>query len=308
MRLLLIILAVITSVAGSAQILSPDQLNARPDMRKRIYKDGFIDFDEKLSVDSQYFNQQRNYIAYPPLREADVLWSKTVWRDIEVGEKLNLPLYYPLVNDQPVEDRQNLFDIIQEAYRANLLQGFNGKDVDCEFKTAWRIGYMDSLAFGKSCTVPRLTETGEQTGIVDTIISKYAADQVVKYRLKEYWYFDKQRSQLMVKIVGIMPFVWDQKGCEPDDPYIAKPTAWFYFPEFRAILANKEVYNRKNETVRLTFDDIFIKRYFSSHIVREDNVYNRSIEQAGYKGMEALMEAEAIKEKIFNFEHDLWDF
>lgn len=298
-------IAILLSCVGSfAQVLSPEDLNKRPDIRKRIYKDNFIDFDEKLSVDTMFFNQQRNYVPYPPIREADVLWSKQIWREIEVGEKINLPLYYPI---EPIQDRRPLFDILVKAYHDFRIQPFEGRNDynDGEFVEALNISYCDSNCFGIKFTEETVDDDGNPIGFVDRF-SAFTASDVVRYRLKEYWYFDKQRSQLMVKIIGIMPIVRyeDSKTKEPK----TTATAWFYFPEVRAVLANEEVYNRKNESIRLTFDDVFIKRYFTSHIIKEDNVYNRTLADAGYKGFDQLVEADRVKEKIFNFEHDLWDF
>jgi len=306
MRKLLVVILALVGVSAFAQVLSPEELNKRDDIRKRIYKDDFIDYDEKLSVDSQFFFQQRQFVPYPPIRQADVLWSKQIWRDIEVGEKINLPLYYPTT---PIEDRQCLYEIIVAAYRNKLIQPFEGRAdfFNGQFKEALTISKTDSTCFGESYDEDEIDpNTGEPTGKILKRFKEYQPDDVTSYRLKEYWYFDKQRSQLMVKIMGIMPIVTveDRVTKEPK----RQATAWFYFPEVRSVLANKEIYNRKNESVRLTFDDVFMKRYFSSHIVKEDNVFDRTLAQAGYVGFDELVEADRIKEKIFTFEQDLWDY
>ena len=137
-------------------------------------------------------------------------------------------------------------------------------------------------------------------------VSEFVATDVTRFQLKEDWYFDKQLSQMMVEILGIMPIVRvlnSETGVYQD-----KGTCWFYMPELRYTLINYEVFNRKNETQRMTFDDLFMKRYFSSHIIKEANVYDRSIAKAGYKGMDNLLEAEKIKKKMFEYEHDLWSY
>ncbi|MES2629364.1 MAG: gliding motility protein GldN [Bacteroidota bacterium] len=303
-RILLIAVGLLSITSVFAQVLSPEDLNKRPDIRKRIYKDDFIDYDDKRSVDTMFFNQQREYVPYPPIREADVLWSKQVWREIEVGEKINLPLYYPIV---PIQDRRSLFDIIIKAYRDRRIQPFEGKQDynNGEFTEALTVETTDSTCFGFTYTEEVVDEDGNPIG-TKTRYSAFVAEDVVRYRLKEYWYFDKQRSQMMVKIIGIMPIVAYEDITTKELKTTA--TAWFYFPELRAVIANEEIYNRKNESVRLTFDDVFIKRYFSSHIIKEDNVFNRTLADAGYKGFDQLVEADRIKEKIFTFEHDLWDF
>jgi hypothetical protein len=67
------------------------------------------------------------------------------------------------------------------------------------------------------------------------------------------------------------------------------------------------VFNRSNDVERRTYEDIFWKRQFGSFITKESNVYNRSISMYK-KGLDALLEAEAIKTQITNMEHDLWSY
>ena len=83
---------------------------------------------------------------------------------------------------------------------------------------------------------------------------------------------------------------------------------WVYFPEARNYLINAEVFNLvKNDAERRTYDDIFMKRMFSSTIVKESTVYDRNVSDF-MVGLDALLEAERIKEELFNFEHDLWEY
>ncbi|MCF8345030.1 MAG: hypothetical protein K9H13_10385, partial [Bacteroidales bacterium] len=35
-------------------------------------------------------------IPYPPLRKADIMWEKIIWRVIDMRQKLNQPFYYPI--------------------------------------------------------------------------------------------------------------------------------------------------------------------------------------------------------------------
>jgi gliding motility associated protien GldN len=82
---------------------------------------------------------------------------------------------------------------------------------------------------------------------------------------------------------------------------------WIYYPEARFSFVSAEVYNKGNDAERRTYEDIFWKRRFSSYIYKETNVYNRRI-NTYMSGLDALLEAEKIKEDIFNMEHDLWEY
>jgi gliding motility associated protien GldN len=140
------------------------------------------------------------------------------------------------------------------------------------------------------------------------IVREFSTSNVVAYRVKEEWFFDKQRSVMDVRIIGLAPLIYavDDKGNRREGD-LRIPIMWIYFPEARKILTNQEVFMRGNDSDRRTWDDLFQKRMFSSYIYKENNVYDRRIED--YKqGMDALVEADRIKQEITNLEHDLWDY
>jgi len=143
----------------------------------------------------------------------------------------------------------------------------------------------------------------------DTVIHRnFSRDNVMGYRLKEDWFFDKQRSVIEPRIIGIAPLIYavDDKGNKREGNYKV-PIFWIYYPEARKLLANAEVFNRANDAERRSFDDIFQKRLFSSYIIKETNVYDRNIE-AYAQGLNALLESDRIKDEITDLEHDLWEY
>ncbi|TXC78849.1 type IX secretion system ring subunit PorN/GldN [Luteibaculum oceani] len=293
-RVIGILLTVAVATVAQAQVLTPE-------MKKRMYKDTFLDYDPELDIDSVRNFQQKEVLPDPPIREADVLWSKRVWREIEVAEKVNLPLYYPL---DDIADRKNLFDVLRDAYQAGLIQAFDSRFIGSdEFRFPIPADTADAKLFSRKITLTDIDEFGETNYITKT--QDFEAEDVVRYRIKEDWYFDKQRSELRVKILGIMPIC---KYTDEDGTVKTQQTAWFYFPEVRHVLVNYEAFNRRNKTQRITFDDIFRKRYFSSHIIKEENVYDRSIASVYTSPYDQLLKSEEIKQEIFNFEHDLWSY
>ena len=126
-------------------------------------------------------------------------------------------------------------------------------------------------------------------------------------RLKEEWFFDKQRGVLDVRIIGIQP-VADNIDRNTGEVRGKEPMFWVYFPEARNIFANVDVFNRHNDAERKTLDDIFWKRMFGSYIYKVENVYNRQIADYAMSGLDQMLEAERIKEDIFVMESDLWEY
>ncbi len=255
-------------------------------------------------LDGAYIKEntpKRRVIPYTPLREADVIWSKRVWRVLDLREKLNQPFYYP---SQKTNERKALIDVIHDALSAGQLTAYGNPTFDDEFKVPLTKSEIEAI-FVKwdSTTTQEDPETGEMK-VAPTKV-EVGADKVKQYTLKEDWFFDKQRSVLDVRIIGICPMIEDFTESGEFRGY--KRLFWIYFPEARPIFANAEVYNRKSDEERRTYEDVFWKRQFASYIMKESNVYDRSL--AEYKkGLDLLLESEKIKAEIFNWEHDLWHF
>jgi gliding motility associated protien GldN len=242
--------------------------------------------------------QERRAIAYTPLREADVMWSKQIWRIIDLKEKFNHPLYYPL---EPRVEYQSLFDVILTGIGEGTITAYD--PIDDEFNYPLSNREVNSIL---SDTTLEIVESFDGYGY-DTlqIVDEISASDMRRYVIKEEWFFDKQRSVLDVRIVGIAPQVVKR---DEDGNELGRETLfWIYFQQARHVFANQAVFNRKNDGARMTFDDLFWKRMFHSYISKESNVMDRSIHE--YKtGIAYQLEADKIREEMRNFESDLWEY
>jgi gliding motility associated protien GldN len=244
--------------------------------------------------------------GYQYVREADVMWSTKISRVINLREKINQVFYYP---QQEINDRKNLIDVLMDAINEGTITPYANAYKDDEFKTPMISDAEKAMIGLEGQPVDTIKyyddELEEEIEVI--VENKFEKENVRKYIIKEEWYFDKQRSVMDVRIIGICPLMdtFDQETGEfKAEEYLF----WVYFPEARKVLAKAEVFNhRKNDAARLTYDDVFHKRMFSSFIIKESNKYNREISEYR-KGIDALLEAEAIKEEIFNLEHDLWEY
>ena len=248
-------------------------------------------------------NATKRVIPYPHLREADVMWSKRIWRVVDLREKLNHPFYYP---KEDIEDRRSLFNVIKHALLVEgslTAYGLGPTDDDDEFRYALSPTEIDSV-LNQKVTRRRQNLDTEEWEEVETI-EPIESGAITQYMLKEDWIFDKQRSERYVRIIGIAPMKEDFNDEGEKRGY--KTLFWLYFPECRYVFANADVYNRQNDAQRRTFEDLFQQRFFASYITKETNVYDRTI-SSYYQGIDALLEAERIKGDLFEIEHDLWNY
>lgn len=285
--LLTLAVALLFSVMGLAQVdpetggISP--MNSQGD----IYKKEHI--------------PNKKYIPYVYVREADVLWSKTIWRMIDLREKINLPLYYPT---RDVDGRRSLMKVIYDGLEDGDLRAYASNTTD-EFSSILEIeDVRRKLGAGIDTVTQQDPETLEERIVITQ--SEAKTDEVKKYLLKELWYFDKKHTRMDVRIIGICPIreYMNNEGTRLNQ----EQTFWIYFPQLRPLLAVNEVFNTRNDANRESLDDVFAKRRFGSYIFKEANVYDNRFITDYSAGMETTMEAERIRQELFLKEHDMWEY
>ena len=249
-------------------------------------------------------NITKRVVPYPALREADVMYTQRIWQEMDLREKINHPYYYPV---KPIADRKNLFDVLRTALLVEgslVAYGTGPAGDDDEFRYPLSPNQVDSLLnptvrFEKYdlATNERLPDS------IGTVTLESSA--ITRYLIKEDWIWDRQRGERYVRIIGIAPRIeeFDEDGISKG----FKTLFWLYYPECRYVLANADAFNPMNDAQRRTYEDLFQKRFFSSFIIKESNVYDRPI-SAYARGLDALAESERIKEELFLLEHDLWHY
>ncbi|MBK7944056.1 MAG: gliding motility protein GldN [Flavobacteriales bacterium] len=257
-------------------------------------------------LDGAYIKEHtrtKRVVPYTYIREADVMWARRVWRTVDLREKLNHPLYFPT---EPINDRKSLFDVIRQGLMVDgSITAYDPGPLltDDEFRKPLLKAQLEEIFTRLDTQYTESLTTGDLEMVVQRI--ELSSADVKMYKLKEDWIFDKQRSTMDIRIIGIAP-MQEKKG-EDGEVRGYAPLFWLYYPECRYVFANWDAFNRSNDSERRSFEDIFWKRQFSSYITKWSNVYDRQI--SDYKtGLDALLEGEEIKQALFEFEHDLWNF
>lgn len=253
--------------------------------------------------------KERVPLAYEHIREDDAVYTQRVWREIDVHEKMNLPFVYKADGDL---GNQRFIMILLNAIKNDSITAFS--PVDDRFTTPITFKEISEAMVGKPqpIQVPDLVNDadGSKGLMKDTIIiNEFDPDKTVeRYWIKEDVIFDKESSRLFTRILGIAPLktIYNEDGSFRD----VTPVFWVYYPDLRATFAKYEVYNGRNFGSRMSWEELFESRMFSSRVIKStiNNPNDLFIKSYVKDPILALLEGENVKEKIFNYEQDLWSY
>jgi gliding motility associated protien GldN len=266
---------------------------------------------------------------------------KTTWEIIDLNEKINFPLYFPVDTANIGSDRRSLYDVLTKAVKSGKITEvysdsyFNTKKSLKDIQGA--LSRIDTTDAGrelinqypddyKTRVVKKKVVTGtgkkkvvtyvdETVGATRSVPAEYILKQdltaadVTQYKIKGYWYFDKRQSELKYRLLGICPVTPDVYTMNSDEKdYIE--LFWVFFPNSREALHEAKAFNDSNSALPISFDQILNSRRFNAVIYKEENLYgDREIKDyMKDNAQNQLLESERVKEKIRNFEQDMWNY
>ena len=247
---------------------------------------GIQNFDQKQSDND-------SFLEFDYIDERDILWSKIVYEKIDLNEKLNFPLLFPVNDETYAKNRKSLWRILKE----NII---NKRITELYFDR--NDNFKDKMSFNDVMEVVSFTEL---INGVQTPAEELKSIDITSYRIKGMWYFDKRQGEMKYRLLGLMPV---GKNLKDDDGKNNTDLFWIWYPSIRKILHEEKVFNDKNNASSISFDQLLVSRRFSSFIYKEDNVYgDRSIKDYKIPGLESILESQRIKKEILDFEQDMWN-
>ena len=290
---LLTVIAVFTAsgMFAQANILnakSPQEIGVRTEAQKAI------DNDKPLE--------------YGYVDDRDILFSKMVWERISLDERANFPLYYPIDTNNIGKDRRCLYDVLMNSIKEGKIKNI----YDDSYFTTKRTLKDIQAALVKIDT----TELGiEQLNAGEQLSAEYinrrdiTAADIMEYRIKGLWYFDKRQAEMKYRLLGIAPVAPDVNFIDSDQKDLVE-LFWVFFPDAREVLHEAKSFNNSNSSMPFSYDHLLNSRRFQGYIYREENVQgDRKIsEYVSQNALMQLLESERIKDKIRDFELDMWTY
>ena len=272
---------------------------------------GLLNAEKPEDISKNIDLEKTDMLNYFAVGENDVLWSKVVYEYIDLNEKLNFPLLFPIDDNKNIIGRKSLWRILKEhiikeivdSQKLNLtpsypnpIQIYSTSDFDEKLSNA---DVIDLMSFEKY---------SKKRDTTDVLYVK--SENIGGYKIKGIWYFDKKYAELKYRLLGIQPVgasTEDLKN-EINESKREKEYFWIWYPTLRKMLHKEMVYNDKNTATSISFDQLLISRRFSSYIYKEDNLYgNREIKNYKKPGLQSILESERIKKQILDFEQDMWN-
>jgi gliding motility associated protien GldN len=286
-------------------------------------------------------------LEYPYVDDKDILWSKIVYEYIDGYEQFNYPLFYPLSDSEFSNDRKSLWRILREliyektrGVNDTLDSEMNEKPFLEVYHPAYRnfnVKYQNDLrarpdSIGVSVGSEKFTLV-EGLGLADVNfdgiedendINYLISANIVGYNIKGLWYFDKKYGELRYRLIGIQPVGYQEH--QLDTAFLnynndlnagkspKKPTPveffWLWYKDIREELHNHYIFSDKNNSKRISFDQLLLSRKFHTYLYRIDNIMDdRALSKTPYVSDNLYLritESQRLKDIIRNFEHDMW--
>lgn len=257
----------------------------------------------------QGLESEQRPIPYPPLRENDIVWSTTLWKTIELGESFNQFFYFPTEEEDPT-GRLSLAFIIWHAVVAGEIPIYE----DDELKVP-----LDAEVFVRQYTKPDTVtlEIGyddDDNELYQTYIRPHDFEsyEVKRYALREVWFIGKQDTRQDSRRLALAPVKDITRSLSTgEDVYMGRaPIFWVPMQNMavRTLLArHSSCFDGSNDVGQPSWDYIFVNQLYSAYTTRESNRHNRTIDQY-LTGEDAILESQAIEERVFDIGSDMWEY
>ncbi|MCL5129788.1 MULTISPECIES: gliding motility protein GldN [unclassified Algibacter] len=261
-----------------------------------------------VRTDAQKAVDNDKPLEYGYVDDRDILFSKMTWEKVVLDERSNFPLYYPIDTNNISSNRRSLYHVLMKNIK-------NGK-----IENIYDDSYFNAKRTLKDieASLSKIDTTGvgiEQLNAGETLSAEYinrrdiTAAEIREYHIKGLWYFDKRQAEMKYRLLGIAPVAPDVNFIDDDEPDLVE-LFWVFFPDAREVLHEAKSFNNKNSSMPFSFDHILNARRFHGYTYKEENVQgDRAItEYISDNSLMQLLESDRIKDKIRDFELDMWTY
>ena len=282
----------------------------------------FFDPSGKIRIQTDELDALADTIATVYHRADDVVWSRVIYRIIDLRDKQNYRLYFPVRPDNPYY--RNLFKVILDGICEGSLTPYErGRELTPKYDKV-----LDASDLHANTTLPKERDTDPNAYLIEVdqfgspyinldVFAEYSKD-LLKYVIQEVIFFDKHTSRMYSKVMGLAPMY----SASPEKANVTNGAQslqfsilfWVLFDELRPYMARQYVIPNENESQRLTFDEFFAQKLYAHYLLGDNNVYTKMlldyekiVDEEVYEAF-IRREQQRIETEMLNFEQDLWEY
>lgn len=259
-------------------------------------------------------------LSYGYVDERDIIKSVYVWEVIDLNDKVNQPFYYDNADSFSLQNKSLYTVLLQSALSDKFTEVYDDENFTTKLDKEGikrKLSYevladeaLDIIESGRQLTpeeIKRYTDVYQTTN-----------DKVRMIKVMGMWFVDKRDGQMKYRPLGIAamgpdPTFAAQKAkglVMPSDQEELVDLFWIFYPDAREVLANNIVYNQKNKSADLSFDDLINARRFSSVIYKSSNGLGDGLikDYIPRNAEEQIEESDRIKGQILEMENEMWNY
>lgn len=271
-----------------------------------------------LKTEAQMLLDNDTPLEYGYVDDRDILFSKMTWEKVVLDERVNFPLLYPIDTVNMSADRRSLWHVLLDNIETGMIPKVYADSYFTEERTMEDLAPALRTVELLDAGIDYVNAEGISRDSLHLVPEEYikrrelGAGDISAYLIKGLWYFDKRQGELRWRILGIAPAAPDVNFIDSDDEANKEPIGlfWVFYPEVRDILYEAKAFNNYNSAVPVSFDHLLNTRRFNGLMYKEENVYgDREVKDyIADNALMQLLESERIREKIRNFEQDMWSY
>lgn len=290
-------LIALVALVGAATAVAQDSSSSSSIVRRRAG-----DRDRNASRQAPgVTDRMQQFYSKSSANDADLMWMRIIYRDLEMDNPKNAALYYP---EDVVDGQENLFRIIMRLLADNAIPAYEYLDGKEIFTDQYRLKVSDMLDRFHVLYSPAKGSTEKNPRFVIEE-SDVPANEIRSYYILERWEFDAKTNKTRRVVEAICPVLHraDEFGVDA----VRYPMFWVKLDAIRPYLAQQYIFiDDDNNLPRYTYDDFFTMAMYDGDIYKTRNLTNRSMMQMFPDPDDRKRAQDSIQNRLESFDKNLW--
>lgn len=232
--------------------------------------------------------------------DADLAYMREIYRQIDLTNEANTPLYYP---EDVTDGQENLFRLILRLVVEGRIPAYEYLDGREVFSDQYKVKVGDMLdRFDIYYTKGNgSTEKNPKYEIAEADVP---TAQVLNYYIIEKWEFDRRSNSMKTRVEAICPVLNKIGDFGGETRY---PMFWVKFDALRPWLAQQYIFlTDDNNLPQYSLDDYFNLGMYKGDIYKTKNLRNLSMVQMFPDDDDRKAAQDSIDRRLRSFGKNLW--